>query len=257
MHNAAVRLVGSSEAAWFLERGDHYSHLSSLRARQGRFAEAQELLQQAIRDARGDESELRSMELHQALLNIDLDQVNASMDALECLTHKCGDDHELLLEAHNCLGWLYICQGIWGRAKGQFEMAAGMIDCFAEGGVDLEMAIAFSGAAAAHMQLHHHAGMSTYESEAVRFLHSFPHNEVDGVQMVKYCLGMCKASRGCAAEASQLFAEALELQRKLFVADHPSNAVFEKSSELLPAESIQQTKVAAKSISLVAKATVR
>ena len=229
MHTEAVRLVGSSEAAWFLERGDHYLLLAGLRRRQARFSEAVELLQQAVVDARGDESQLQSVELEKALLASDMGQHEAAMKGLLSCIDQCDDDDGLLVDARNSLGWLHFCQQDWGGALEQFEEAAGMLGCFVDGSVDLEMAISFAGTAAAQMQLLPDANTLAYEEKATQFLDRFSFQQADGVQIARYCLGVCKMLRGCEEEGQQLYADALNLQHKLFAVDHPSNAVFQSN----------------------------
>ena len=227
MHTEAVRLVGSSEAAWFLERGDHYLFLAGLRRRQARFSEAEELLQQAIVDARGDESQLQSIELEKALLACDMGQHDVGIKGLLSFIDQCDDDDGLLVGARNSLGWLHFCQHDWVGALEQFEEAAGMLGCFVDGSADLEMAISFAGAAAAQMRLLPDANTLAYEEKATQFLDRFRFEQADGVQIARYCLGVCKMLRGCDGEGQQLFADALSLQYKLFAVDHPSNAIFQ------------------------------
>lgn len=229
MHTEAVRLVGTSEAAWFLERGEHYLLLAGLRRRQARFSEAEELLQQAIVDARGGESELQSIELEKALLASDMGQHDAGIKGLLSFIDQCDDDDGLLVDARNSLGWLQFCQHDWGGALEQFQEAAGMLGCFVDCSADLEMAISFAGAAAAQMRLLPDASTLAYEEKATQFLDRFPFQQADGVQIARYCLGVCKMLRGCDEEGQQLFADALSLQHKLFDVDHPSNAVFESN----------------------------
>ncbi len=229
MHTEAVRLVGSSEAAWFLERGDHYLLLAGLRRRQAKFSEAEELLQQAVVDARGDEGQLQSIQLEKALLASDVGQHEAAIKGLLSCIDLCDDDDGMLVDARNCLGWLHFCQLDWGGALEQFEEAVGMLGCFVDGSADLEMAISFAGAAAAQMRLLPDANALAYEEKATQFLDRFLFQEADGVQIARYCLGVCKMLRGCDAVGQQLFADALSLQHKLFAADHPSNAVFQSN----------------------------
>jgi len=229
MHTEAVRLVGSSEAAWFLERGDHYILLAGLRRRQVRFSEAEELLQQAIVDARGDQNQLQSIALEKALLAFDMGQHDVGIKGLLLFIDQCDDDDGLLVAARNSLGWLHFCQHDWAGALKQFEQAAGMLGCFVDGSADLEMAIGFAGTAAAQMRLLPDASALAYEEKATRLLDRFPFQQADGVQIARYCLGVCKVLRGCDEEGQQLFADALSLQHKLFAADHPNNACFQSN----------------------------
>ena len=229
MHSEAVRLVGSSEAAWFLERGDHYLLLAGLRRRQARFSEAEDLLQQAIIDARGDESQLQSIELEKALLACDMGQHDVGIKGLLSFIHQCDDDDGPLVDARNSLGWLHFCQRDWVGALEQFEEAAGMLGCFVDGSVDLAMAISFSGAAAAQMHLLPDAKSVAYEQRASQFLDRFVFQQADGVQIARYCLGTCKLLRGCEQGGKKLFLDALELQRKVFAAGHPCNAIYQST----------------------------
>ena len=229
MHTEAVRLVGNSEAAWFLERGDHYLLLAGLRRRQARYSEAEELLQQAVVDARGDESQLQSIELEKALLASDMGQHEAAIKGLLSFIDLCDDDDGMLVDARNSLGWLYFRQQDWGGALEHFEEAARMSGCFVDGSADLEMAISFGGAAAAQMRLLPHAKALAYEETALKFLDHFRFPQADGVQIARYCLGVCKMLRGCDEEGQQLFADAWSLQRKLFAVQHPSNDVFQSN----------------------------
>ncbi len=251
LHTEAVRLVGRSEAAWFLERGDHFLYLAGLRRRQALFAEAEELLQQATIDAHEDASQLQWIELEKALLAIDLGQLDVGFEKLVSLIDKCDDDDGLLLEARNCLGWVHFCQHDWVEALEHFEKAASMLDRFADGGVDLEMAISFAGAAAAQMQLPVAARKPGHEEMAVKFLHRFKFQQAHGVQIAKYCLGTCKVLQDCSEEASQLFADALDVQCTVCAAGHPRNGLFQEKSQ---AKAHKQHQVSV-SLTLVANAT--
>jgi len=73
------------------------------------------------------------------------------------------------------------------------------------------------------------ASTLAYEEKATQFLDRFPFQQADGVQIARYCLGVCKMLRGCDEEGQQLYADALNLQHKLFAVDHPSNAVFQSN----------------------------
>lgn len=229
MHTEAVSLVGSSEAAWFLERGDHYLLLAGLRRRQARFSEAVQLLQQAIVDARGDEIQLQRVELEKALLASDMGQHDVGIKGLLSFIDQCDDDDGMIVDARNSLGWLHFCQHDWAGALKEFEEAAGMLSGFVDGSADLEMAISFAGAAAAQMRLLPDANTLAYEEKATQFLDRFLFQEADGVQIARYCLGVCKMLRGCDAAGQQLFADALSLQHKLFAVDHPGNDVFQSN----------------------------
>ena len=226
MHSQAIRLVGDSEAAWFLERGDHFLHLAGLRGRQAQFVEAHNLLQLATAEAHGDTSQLQDIELELALLAIDEGKVELGSKKLCSLIEECDDDDGLLLEARNSLGWLHFCQHEWVEALEQFELAAGMLDRFADGGVDLEMAISFAGAAAAQMHLPSAARKPVYEERATMFLHRLRYLQADGVQIAKFCLGNCKMLQGCSEEAAVLFEDAYQVQCKVYAVDHPRNALF-------------------------------
>lgn len=248
MHSQAIRLVGDSEAAWFLERGDHFLHLAGLRRQQAQFVEAQKLLQQATADAHRDASQLQAIELETAFLAIDTGQIELGTKMLCSLIDECDDDDGLLLEARNSLGWLHFCQHEWVEALEQYELAAGMLDRFADGGVDLEMAISFAGAAAAQMYLPSAARKPVYEERATMFLHRFRYLQADGVQIAKFCLGNCKMLQGCSEEAAVLFEDAYQVQCKVHAVDHPGNAFF--LAECQQRVSVQQRT----SISLIANA---
>ena len=247
MHSQAIRLVGDSEAAWFLERGDHFLHLAGLRSRQAQFVEAHNLLQLATADAHGDTSQLQAIELELALLAIDEGKVELGSKML-CSLIEEGDDDGLLLDARNSLGWLHFCQHEWVEALEQYELAAGMLDRFADGGIDLEMAISFAGAAAAQLYLPSAARKPVYEERATMFLHRFRYLQADGVQIAKFCLGNCKMLQGCSEEAAVLVEDAYQVQCKVYAVDHPRNAVY--LNECLQKVSVQQKG----SISLVANA---
>lgn len=227
MHTEAIRLVGRSQAAWFLERGEHCCLLASLCRRQGLFDEAEELLQQAILDAHEDDSQLQWVALEKALLAVDLGQPGAGSDQLASLIRKCIDDDKLLLKACICLGWLSFCQEDWSRAMENFETAISMSDHFADGGINLEMAISFAGAAASQVQSAdaRQGRKLLYEEKAAQYLHCFPFQQANGVQIVKYCLGICMELRDH-KQAHQLFADALVVQCKVFADGHSRNALF-------------------------------
>ena len=249
MHTEAIRLVGRSQAAWFPERGEHCCLLASLCRRQGLFEEAEELLHQATMDAHEDASQLQLIALEKALLAIDVGQPGVGSNQLASLIETCVDDDKLLLKACICLGWLSFCQEDWSQAMEQFEKAISMSDHFADGGINLEMAISYAGAAAAVQSADPRQGRKLlYEEKAAQYLHCFPVKQADGVQIVKYCLGICMELQDH-NQAHQLFADALVVQCKVFADGHSRNAMFLRKGQ------VKVRELSRTSVSVVANTT--
>ena len=206
-------------------RAHHCEHLADLRRMQARFSEAHKLLKQAEDEGDGDEQDICNIQYTEAVLNMDRGNMDAAVHTLESLAKGC--DEYIQLHALNQLGWHSFTQGSWSDAMSWFEQAVAMLDNFSIEDVKLEGAISCAGAATARLHLQRSGAPDDDETRATQLLHDFPFQQADGVQMALYCLATCKMSRGLTDEANQLYAQALEVQRKVYAGTHPSNVLFE------------------------------
>ena len=207
-------------------RARHCIHLADLRRMQARFSEAHNLLKQAEDEGDGDEQDVCSIQYTEAVLNMDTGNMEAALHALEFLSKGCEDEY-VQLHALDQLGWHSLSQGNWSNAMSWFEQAVVMLDNFPIEDVMLEGAISYAGAAAARLYLQCNGAPDDGETRATLLLHKFSFQQADGVQIALYCLATCKMLRGLTDEANQLYAQALEVQRKVYVGTHPSNVLFE------------------------------
>lgn len=197
---------------------------------QARFPEAHQLLEQSKAESDGDDSQLWYIQYQEALLATDEGNIDDALKSLLKLVDVCQDDR-IRLDTLNFLGWLCLSQGVWVAALAWFERACGMRACFWEGGVHLQMAASFAGAAAARLQMQPDA-CADLEEKASALLHSYPHQEADGVQVAMFCLASCKLLRRLPDKANTLFAKAFEVHSKIYAVTHPSNAMYQ--DKLLP-----------------------
>ena len=207
-------------------RARHCGHLADLRRMQARFSQAQKLLKQAEDEGDGDQQEICSIQYTEALLNMDMGNMDPALHTLASLAKACEDEY-VQLHALNQLGWHSLTQGSWSDATSWFKEAVTMLDNFSIEDVKLEAAISYAGAAAARLHLQRNSTPDDDETRATILLHDFPFQQADGVQVATFYLATCKMLRECTTEANELFAQALEVQRKIYASAHPNIALFE------------------------------